>query len=109
MLIQNRALDSQELDLLHPLRMLFGDVYLVFRVLFVATMTPVSAMLIANAKGVQVIDWGRSCGTGLGRSGVDTGRTSHGKKEKVACAGANQGGRGSDRLINRLSCIGCVP
>ncbi len=25
-----------------------------FRVLFVATMTPVSAMLVANAKGVQV-------------------------------------------------------
>jgi hypothetical protein len=44
----------QELNLLHPLRVLMGDVYLVFRVLFVATMTPVSAMLVANAKGVQV-------------------------------------------------------
>jgi hypothetical protein len=32
-----------------------GDVYLVFRVLFIATMTPVSAMLVGNAKGVQVI------------------------------------------------------
>jgi hypothetical protein len=50
----NLVLRMQDLDLFHPVRMLFGDVYLVFRVLFVATMTPVSAMLIANAKGVQV-------------------------------------------------------
>jgi hypothetical protein len=44
----------QDLDLFHPARALFGDMYVVFRVLFVATMTPVSAMLVANAKGVQV-------------------------------------------------------
>jgi len=32
-----------------------GDIYLVFRVLFVASMTPVSAMLVGNAKGVQAV------------------------------------------------------
>ncbi len=41
--------------MLHPARAMLGDVYVVFRVLFVATMTPVSAMLVANAKGVQVV------------------------------------------------------
>jgi hypothetical protein len=45
----------QDLDMLHPARAMLGDVYVVFRVLFVATMTPVSAMLVANAKGVQVV------------------------------------------------------
>jgi hypothetical protein len=44
----------QDLDPLHPVRALLGDVYVAFRVLFVAAMTPVSAMLVANAKGVQV-------------------------------------------------------
>ena len=44
----------QDLELMHPARTLLGDMYVAFRLLFVATMTPVSAMLVANAKGVQV-------------------------------------------------------
>jgi hypothetical protein len=31
-----------------------GDIYLAFRILFVASVAPVSAMLVTNAKGVQV-------------------------------------------------------
>ncbi len=45
---------GQGCDLLQPLRVFWGDIYLVFRILFIATVTPVSAMLVGNAKGVQV-------------------------------------------------------
>jgi hypothetical protein len=44
----------QDCSLLQPMRVFWGDIYLVFRLLFIATMTPVSAMLVGNAKGVQV-------------------------------------------------------
>ncbi len=53
-LLADRVVCRQDRDLLHPVRVLLGDMYLAFRVLFVATLTPVSAMLIGNAKGVQV-------------------------------------------------------
>jgi hypothetical protein len=44
----------QDCSLLQPMRVFLGDIYLVFRLLFIATVTPVSAMLVGNAKGVQV-------------------------------------------------------
>ena len=50
----NSCCGGQGFDLLQPLRIFLGDIYLVFRILFVATVTPVSAMLVGNAKGVQV-------------------------------------------------------
>ncbi len=37
------------------MRVLLGDVYLAFRIVFVASITQVSSMLITNNKGVQVI------------------------------------------------------
>jgi hypothetical protein len=52
----------QDLELMHPARTLLGDMYVAFRLLFVATMTPVSAMLVANAKGVQVGARARAAG-----------------------------------------------
>ncbi len=63
--LADRVPGLQDLDFVHPVRVLLGDVYLAFRVLFVATMSPVSAMLIGNAKGVQVDLMGVGVGWGV--------------------------------------------